>query len=205
MRRKAPTPNTGFQRTARLRLAAAEAGSLARQRWFVPVIVLSWILGCAAPRQPYQAEPVSPEARARIDKALAQYRDNLTFSVRLAQPLANIGRPIDLSLVLTNNSDKPIIGCVGSSRTFAFDGSAASRALVHSVDHPYCKSRFRIDPHGDFQWRDAVEVPEIGKGPARLRVSQSIVYAGDCDHWYGCRDVDLNAAPVAFTITEVPE
>ena len=71
------------------------------------------------------------------------------------------------------------------------------------MDHPYCKAKFRLDPHGSFQWADSTQVPDIGEGTAQLRVSQSIVYGRDCDEWYGCRDVDLNAEPVAFTVTGV--
>jgi hypothetical protein len=174
---------------------------LARQRWYVAVIALSGILGCAARRQPYQAQRLSDASKARIDTALAGYRANLALSVRLAQSFVKIGDPIELHLALTNNSDEPMSGCVGASRIFDFYGSAGRKALDHIVDHPYCKAKIQIDPHGSFEWADSTEVLDIGEGPARLRVSQSIVYGGECDEYYGCRDVDLNAEPVPFTIT----
>lgn len=212
-------PNIGLQRTARLRLATAELGSFARPERGLPLsrckasgvvvigIVAALGFSCAAqnqnhsPQRSGQTLPqrASPEAWTRITAQLARYRENLALSISLSADHVTANQEVIVRLGVTNSGDQTIEGCIGSSRDIRFDGSARSRGLSTRVGHPYCKSTFHVDPKATFTWTDSVRIPDVGEGPARVSVSQSIVYGSDCDV-YGCYDTRLEAAPAQILV-----
>jgi hypothetical protein len=157
--------------------------------------VLVWILigvgvaaaGCAARR------PVP----------VVTYSQQLQPGLTLERSTGTIGDVIRATYFVVNVGSGVIDACFGASRGYNIVGSTAAKGLVSSVDHPACKSRFRLDPGQAATAELAIEVLEVGIGPARVNAWVQLVDPRRCHQTYGCDAVELpSPLEQLLTITE---
>jgi hypothetical protein len=115
---------------------------------------------------------------------------------------------LGLRLTLSNISSAPIqSACLGVSRKFQFitvplavrRGQQPIAETGSMVDHPYCTSPLALGAQERTEWREEIEVPDVGAGEVDVTVGVQVVYGRDCDQ-YGCYDTMVSAKPLRLTL-----
>ena len=140
----------------------------------------------------------------RVNLALERLDRYLHLDINSTRNGVSQSSPFELEYILSNTGLDPIDACLGvrnqyfmiggwTSSTTSFGPSNVLKGSpVETVDHPYCKTRFQLDPGGRFSWRETKDVLPVGIGEALLSVSLEIVHPLDCDE-YGCYNTEISA------------
>lgn len=137
----------------------------------------------------------------KADRVLNEYESALQLSVGVVDAVA-VGQHIDLQLNLSNRGNRVITACLGTARQInllsngrvAVAGRPPVGGAVSSVDHPSCSRRLALEPGESVDWSEAIEIPNVAPGPARLGVSVEVVYPEGCSRTYGCHGTMLPAS-----------
>src|SRR5688572_17331854 len=122
--------------------------------------VLVWILvgvatsaaGCAARR------PVP----------VMTYRQQLQPGLTLERSTATIGDVVQATYFVVNIGSSVIDACFGESKGYNMVGSVTAMGRSSTSSHSICKSRFRLAPGQKAIAELAIEVLDVGTGPARV-------------------------------------
>ena len=116
----------------------------------------------------------------------------LKLQIAVASPLVTIGENVESQMVLSNESTRPVEGCVGRERgrmllakgveTFvsAREGKPPIVQKVMPGATCECERMFRLEPGARLSWSEPTPIDDVGAGAALLWTEVQIIYPRRC-------------------------
>ena len=163
----------------------AEHSRMNRSTLTASMLLLLSLCGCATVE----------EQMARRARVLGRLETGLRLVATAENPVATIGRPIDVTLALSNvSTDEPITACIGGGRTYLLlagpneenefvsrEGRPPAVERFPEVIRPYGAVPVTLPPGGHRSWQEAILVEDVGAGDALLWIGVQLLDPAFCE------------------------